>query len=519
MKFNLSKGRIACVAVFLVFLPMSLSGPMAVEKKTVGLLPVVLHADPSKAFLRSGIQSMLVSRLEGEGLSVLHGSQIEKHLQDRDLEGVDSGDRAREIAQQLGIDYIIFGSITTLGEGFSLDYSILDLTGEEPKQTQVAEAVDESQLIPRLSDMAHQFRAVVEGIDFDQYQAMRQNLFPSGETAKGLLFRPGAAGHELQPAGRSSVRLGVLSFDAGDLNDDGNLELLFMTRKSLFVFHREDDTFILKDTLEAGLGDYFLKVSVGDADQDGKDEIYLVSNNGGRARSTVFDWDGSFKERLSMWGHLRVDAARQGRPPFLYFQDTMIGRYFKGDIFIMGYESRNKLARKNALPDFEKGAQFYTIIQYDLDGDGYMEFIGLNDLSYLHVWDQLGKSLWASGSKMGGTNNAETITPNHPELPSTRIPFNSRVAIMDIDEDGTLEVLAFRNIPIIDHLTNLKIYDTSRLYAYKIKGNTLSSEWSTGKMKYSITDLKVHKDTLYLAFLEGKFSKLSEPRGRVMWFE
>ncbi|MGD8386373.1 MAG: VCBS repeat-containing protein [Desulfobacteraceae bacterium] len=505
--------------VFLVVLFLALPAALAAEK-TVGLLPFVLHTDPSKAFLREGIQSMLVSRLEGEGLSVLHGEGITPLLTEHEQKGIDSEERAREIARELDVDYVIFGSITTLGGGYSLDFSILDLSGEKPERTQVAEAVDENQLISRLSDMAHQFRAVVEGVDFQSYQAARRGgMLPDEKTAKGLFFRPGAAGYGFQPTGRASVRMGVMSFDTGNLNADGNLELLFLTRENLLVYHREKNHFILQDTLEAGMGEYFYKVSVADADLDGKDEIYLVMDYGDRALSIVYDWDGTFRERFRMRGHLHADSSRDGRPPVVYFQDTMLDRYFKGDVFVMDFKGRDKLVPERALPEFEKGIQFYTLTQCDLDGDGGLEFLGLSDLAYLHVWNLAGKSLWTSNDKMGGTNNAIKRGVKQTDRLAKRIPFNSQPEVMDINGDGIREVLAIKNIPIFDHLTNLKLYYESKLYAYKVEGNQLSSEWATGELKYSIADVKAAGETLYIAFLEGKWSKLSAARGRIMWFE
>jgi len=507
------------MGIFLVLLSLCLLPSALAAEKAVGLLPFVLHADPSKSFLRSGIHSMLVSRLEGEGLSVLHGDRIDPLLKEEEKSGIDSEARAGEIAEQLGVDYVIFGSVTTLGGGYSLDFSILDLNEKPPKRTQVAEAVDENQLITRLSDMAHQFRAVVEGIDYAAYQAARRGTLAPAETTKGLFFRPGAGGYGFQPTGRATVRMGILSFDAGDLDGDGTPELVLMTREEVFIYHRENDQFIMKDTLEAGMGTYFLKVSAGDADSDGKDELYLVSDFGERALSTVYDWDGKFRERFQMRGHLKVDKGRDGRPPVVYFQDTMLNRYFNGDIFVMDYQGHDKLVPKRALPEFDKGVQFYTLMQYDLDGDGGREFLGLSDRAYLHVWNAAGKNVFTSADDMGGTNNAYKIGQVTKELTPNRIPFNSQPEVMDIDGDGTKEVLAIKNIPIIDHLTNLKLYQNSKLYAYKVEGDSLSSEWATGELKYAITDVKAVGETLYVAFLEGKFFKLNKARGRIMWFE
>ncbi len=111
----------------LLSLILLLPPPLMAADKRVVFFPVTVHADPSKSYLRQGFTSMFVSRLAGGGIEVIDEGQYGALLSDKEKEGVISRDRAEKLARKLGAEYAVFGSVTTLGEGYSLDFSVLDL--------------------------------------------------------------------------------------------------------------------------------------------------------------------------------------------------------------------------------------------------------------------------------------------------------------------------------------------------------------------------------------------------------
>jgi hypothetical protein len=474
---------------------------------------------------------MLASRLSGGGLEAIGGESL---LEEK--EGITSEERAEELARRLKADYAIFGSITAIGGGYSLDLSLLELGKDRSRLTRVSEAANEDQFIPKLSDVAYRLRAIIEGkAEVGQKMEEEAAILPEPEKGeevfpkverdkaevieKAHFFRHDRQRQDFRPTGRISVKMLVMAFDMGDLDGDRQAELVILGRKKLLVYHRREGSFVLKDRLKAGFGEDFLKVSVGDTDNNGMAEIYLVSRYGTRARSTVLAWTGGFKRLYRRIGHLQVIKDAGGSKSLLLFQDSKIEWFFSGRIYVMDYDKGGELTKRQKLPKL-KGVQFYTLTPFDLDRDGDPEFLGLGKHSRLHVWDKEGKVLWSSSEKIGGTNNAIRLgAPPDPESPPPRISFNSRLVIEDIDGDGEKEILAIKNIPFIGSLGNFKFFRKSSLIAYRIDGTSLYPAWTTREINYCLTGMQTYGQGLFLAGQKGKLQKITTGSGVIMWFE
>jgi hypothetical protein len=184
----------------------------------------------------------------------------------------------------------------------------------------------------------------------------------------------------------------------------------------------------------------------------------------------------------------------------------------------MNYDKEGKLKKGQKLPKL-RGIQLNTLTLFDLDRDGDPEFLGLGEDSRLQVWDKQGNTLWSGDKRLGGTNNAIRSGSAHPDDTPPRIPFNSRLLITDIDGDGNKEILAIKNIPLVEHLLHFKVFTKSHLIAYRIEGTSLFPAWATGDIGYCLTDMQVEGRTLFLAAQKGKISNIGKKSGLIMWFE
>ena len=492
----------------------------AAEKPEVLLLPLKIFAPQEQhTFLRQGLRSMFVSRLTGEGLSVVSDKEMEKLLQEGDRNGIDSEGRAEELVRRAGAGYGIFGSVTTLGGGYSLDLALLDVTKTPPSLERVTEATEQDRLIPKLADVAYRFRAIIEGIDYRRLMAGGPGAATGEQGPMGLFFQATAEGQTFQPAGYTNMRMAVMSFDVADLNGDGVKEIVVTGRNKLIIAHRENENLVMKDMLNVAVGEEFLRVSLADGDKDGTFEIYLVSLYGMRAQTNVYTWNKTFQKRFRQDGHINALRDNQtGRTVFL-FQNSMLNQFFSGDIYVMEYEGRGELTKKNAI-DFDDGAQIHTLAYADINRDAVGEFIGLQENGYLTVWTPDGTMLWEGTTELGGSNNAvEVGERDSPDELPPRTEISGRVIAADLDGDGRREILAARNFAGFDLLERLRIYKTSRIFAYKTEGSVLEKAWSTRKINYSIADLQVVGNTIYMAGQKGQFSKMSAGESRIMWFE
>jgi len=507
------KSILGIIAVFLFLL----SFHVIAANKTVVLLPLQLYADPSKAYLSQGIKTMLASRLSGEGLEVISADSV---LTSADKQGIASEQRAEEIARGLKANFAVFGSVTSLGTGYSLDLSFMDLTKEKPVVTKVSEGVTEDQLIPKLSDIVYDFRALAAGVDIRK----QTSAVPSAEEgAKGLFFKKTEESSAFRPTGRASVKAGVLALDVADLDGDGQPEILVMSREALMVYGRKEKGLLLKETLRADLSEELLKVSVADIDGNGRPEIYLVSFYGQRAQTSVWEWPGKFARKLERQnGHFHVLRNQGGGQGTLIFQDSGIGSFFMGKIWQMGYDQGGKLVRRDPLPEM-KGAQFYTLTLFDYDRDGRSEYIGLGQPGLDHsapleAWNQQGDPVAKFDEKLGGTNNFIRSGKRNPDEQPPANLVNGKVAVMDLDGDGKKEILVIANNPLIGKIDFVLYYDGS-IIALKTEGSSLVQAYKSGKIKYCLTDMQVYGETLYIAGAEGEITNLVEGAGRIMWYE
>jgi hypothetical protein len=528
--------KIACIALVSLVLPVF--GPLHASAKKLVLLPLKLYADESKSYLQTGIRSMLASRLAGGDMEIIPDERLADLLGEQEKVGITVQKRAEELTRGLGADYAVYGSITVIGAGYSLDLSLLKVDEAGSTVTRVSRAMNEDQFIPQLADVANQLQAVIEGREVPQpkpkekARAAPKPQAPKGvfskvegeeeESAaleKGLAFKPTSEYQEFKPAYTIPTSMEVMAFDTGDLDGDGMVELAALGRKSLAIYQGQGERFVLKDTLEPSFGEEFLKVSVGDCDGNGKAEIYVVGLSGLRARTTVLEWNGAFNRLFRKTGHLQAMRNPAGGNPLLLFQNSTVTNFFSGDIYNMDYRGGDTLSRSEELST-PRAVQFYALTRYDLDGDGNYEWLGLRDDERLYVWDENGEVLWKGDEQIGGTNNAISIgEPRGPGYDPPRVPMNSRLLITDIDGDGKGEVLATKNIPLVKYVKDLKVYFKSHLIAFRIEGTSLVPAWTTRQIDYCLVDIQAAGPALFLAGQKPKVTAFGEGSGLIMWFE
>jgi hypothetical protein len=509
--------------------------------KKVLLLPPALYAERPLDHIRKGAAGMLSSRLAGGELAVISGDMIEGSLTEEEKKGITSEKRAEEIMRELGADYAVFGSITAIGSSYSLDFSLLESKEGLPPM-RFSAVMAEDQFIPQLSDMANQMRSAIErkGILLTQptkpsvlpETTIAQGIFPKSEgdrarspdREQGIAFKSTQESRPLKPTGTIPFAMEVMSFDMGDLDGDGTVELVLVDRKKMLVYRREGTSFMLIDTLKASWGEEFFKVSVGDVDNNGTAEIYVVGLHGMRARTSVYERAKEIKRLERKTGHIRVIKDPIENKSILLFQGSKANEFFSGPLYSMNYDDKGNLIKGEQLPEM-KGAQFYTLMRSDIDtygNRGWFGFgeAGLSEQSKLHLWGEQGELLWRGEEDLGGTNNAIRVGERKsPDAQPPRVSFNSRLVFADINGNGKREVVTLSNTPLIKHTQDLKLYTKSRLIAYERQGSEFLPGWITGEIDYCITELQVYRQGLFLAAHKGKISNIGKKSGVIMLFE
>lgn len=504
------RSRILTVLLPLILIVFCLSpapSAFAAENELV-FFPLAIYVDPSKSFLQGGLRSMFLSRLSGQGIEVVGNKRLDPLLSEEDKKGVTSREKAVKLTKQIGANFALFGSVTSVGGAYSLDLTILDLTEKDPFFTTVSDVVDEDELIFKLADVADQARAIMQGGRYIPTERVRA---PSGsvtsEPSMGLVKKD-----------ERKIGMTITAFDAADLNGDRVPEWVVVGRDEAQLYSRETGAYTVKDRLKPARGEIFLKVSVGDADGNGRPEIYLAGLYGNSVRTTVWEWSGTFKRLFDIPGNLRVLMDPVQNQATLIFQDSRRDEPFIGDIYRMEYSGEGKLTRAGtlSLPD---DAQFYTLTFVDLDKDGRIECLGLDYYLRLHLWDEGGKSLWDSGEEMGGTNNVIDWSKEYLGPREFGTPLNSRIVLMDMDGDGKEEIIAIQNEAQLKVLAAVKLYTKGKVVAYKTEGKSLMKVWESQTLDHYIVDIQTPDRTLFVATTRAKRQHLTKGSGRIIWFE
>jgi hypothetical protein len=525
------------VLAFILFIPL----PAHSSNKKVILLPLALYAEKQLDHIRKGAASMLNARLSQGGLEVMSGERIEAYLEEEEKQGISSEKRAHDLMSELGAGHAVFGSITVVGNTYSLDFSLIK-SAEGLTPERFSKVVSEDQFIAEFSTMANRLLDAIEEKALTDTSPAKPPVIPETGVAEGIFSKPegdraisreserGVAFKQIQksrplkPTGTIPLTMEVMSFDMGDLDGDGTVELVLVDRKNMIVYRREGNTFVLIDSLKASWGEEFFKVSVGDIDHNGKAEIYAVSLYGMRARTSVYEWTQDFRMLERKIGHLHVIRDPIEGKSLLLFQGSKVSEFFSGPIYSMNYNEKGEPIQGEKLPEM-KGAQFYTLIRSDFDEDGKPEWLGfgeadLSEQSGLHLWDERGQLLWKGKNDLGGTNNAVRVgQKKYPDDQPARVSFNSRLVFSDIDGNGKKEVVTLSNIPLIEYTQDFKVYTKSQLIAYEKQGSGLFPGWTTGEFEYCITELQVYEHGLFLAGHKGKMVNIGKSSGVIMWFE
>jgi outer membrane protein insertion porin family len=130
------------------------------ERRTVAILPVVVHALEQQAYLRDGLADMLASRLgQQPGIGVIRVNDPEQATVDADA--------ARAAGRAVGAQWVLFGSFTRFGEGASLDVRCVPVAapGDPGPRSIFVQAGQIAELIPRLDGLAERVALHVMGRD------------------------------------------------------------------------------------------------------------------------------------------------------------------------------------------------------------------------------------------------------------------------------------------------------------------------------------------------------------------
>ena len=448
-------------AVFFVSLATLLVFPSQVfvyaeESAKVAILPVKIHAPEKMEYLQAGLMDMLASRIGGKhNVQILDRKQVAKTFKKfkKDL----SQTTAISLAEDLGADYIVSGSVTFFGTGGSIDFKVFSGNVTQSPVAVYSLIEDMNNLLPQFSQAVDEMNAKafdswsrhVAAGPRPQAQVTQATPLPTPKPAgaesqaQQVQAAPAPVPTETTPAGPKMASIkqklirekpvstdirqqalvtpqagpwksqelpqAALSMDVGDLLGDGSKEVVTMSRKKILVHRYRAEGLKELAKYRGAKRERFVWVSVADINQNGRDEIFVTSQkklsaSKRKLSSFVLEWDGKqFSQVLKDIDYfLRVERI-PNQPARLLGQKSAEDGSFSSEIYELVWKY-DELTPVSAVST-PKSVDLYNASMGNIIGQGKTETIMINSDGYLFLLGGNGQAVWKSYDSFGSSGN------------------------------------------------------------------------------------------------------------------
>lgn len=503
------------------------------ETSRVAILPFAMHTPPQLNYLQDGIRDMLSSRLGWQGkVSVMDKSSVEQAV--RGSKGDITPAEAARIGKSLKADYVLYGSVTGLGQSISIDAKMVPVAGTGEPLPVYAQAKSLDDVIPQVNAMAQKINQKIFGrpgeTDEDAQSetdaAMLRNpefLLPDMATSKDKISYLNPNFIEITPEaalGQTGIwqsqpfQGGILGMDVGDLDGDGKPELVTIMKNSLTVFRKDAHGLRALGTYNGQTNDRFLSVSVVDVNRDGRARIFVTNlrtknlTHAATAESVL--GDRGYLEELASFGlgfeGGKIIVVADPCPYFLNGVDfpgrgkLLLGQE-KGSstdtAFLAGvYEMqlRGRTIATSAPVPLPLRCNVYNFAKADVNNDKVDEFVIVDFQNHLIILNPAGDQIWKADRLFAATTNGFEGKVNdrrYNDVDYFYIP--SPILITDLNKDGNLEIVVNRSLDSMGKFMpeGLKYFEKSEIVSLSWDQMGMIENWKTRELNGMVTSLRI----------------------------
>jgi len=480
------------------------SGAMADKSYRVLVLPMQIHSDKDLGFLKKGVADMLNTRLALEGKVIVIDSQtVYQALQN--TPGPVTEQTAYQLGQQLDADYVVWGSLTILGESISTDARFLEVQTQKPVVTFSQFGKTQGDVIFHIDQFAGQVNETIFGRKTYTYikeappaaeSSRRQHPESLWIKSGQQTITGGASGSGFWKSGR--FKTNIVGISIGDVDGDGKTETVSIDARSLEVHRFTDGRLEKIKKIEQPVGNVLIGVDVADINGNGFAEIFVTSFNKAKAgmNSFVLEWNGAtFVEiiRDQNW-YYRVTRS-PNRGIMLLGQKRGTKGLFYGGVSELTWSGSNYTPSEKM--DLPKGQRIFGFAFGDVMNNNQELIIHYTPSEYLRVEDSSrgGREIWTSGEKFGGsTNFMDSINrfDTGDTFAKSRYFIPQRIYVVDMDKDGKYEVITPKNKEAITRtFTKLRVFKSGAIEWLTWSGNGLFMKMKTQDVSGHISDLAI----------------------------
>lgn len=473
---------------------------LAQEAKTFAVLPFGVHGPQEYQYLSQGIQSMLTTRLTWpENFTPMDSAAVKKAVTALPTDAAS----ADKIRQALGADYLVWGSLTVMGQECSLDVNTIDPQGANlprPVQTQL------SQVIPSLETVAASINAQVFGRPETATAQARPVVRPMNEalivneTQSGAAYANPSLKYEDTDTSMGRWRSQTLPFASRgmvvcDADGDGQNEIFIMADSSLIAYRVTNGEMRQIATFDLPRNHNYLRLNSLDINRNGRHELIIAAAQDKDPKSLIVEFDGS-----------KFSIQQDSIPYFLgvlnmppAFTPTLVGqkvgrvKYLDSKIHQMIRTSgKFELGPTINLP---MGGTVFNTTFLPFEND--YQIIMIDDYDRMRVFSSTGTMLTVTDETYAGSNlgieylsaplglspvTGDNVPPDKVFIPLRAIPAN-------LDKDSRFELIISRNLSVSAQIfSNYRDYPQGEIHSMYWDGVGMSLQWKTTRIKGTVTD-------------------------------
>lgn len=460
----------------------------------VAVLPFKINAMEDYSFLQDGIQDMLTSRLFWEG-KVFVIDKDSTNAAVKSISDFTGKSHALLAGAKLNADYIIYGSLTILGDNASIDAKITDITGQNEPTTIFKQMDNAGQVIPEINLFATDINTRV-------FHRPLPKSFQPAQTAgsnQQAQYTPNKnfiAADSIGQAGNfwksGKLPFPIVGMDYGDVNNDGINDIVLISNHAVYIYQKTNQSFTQIAKIAENKINAYIGVDVGDINKNGTAEIFVSSlvpekNN---AESFIIEYSGSEYKKLqdrAKWYYRIIKPVKSA--PMLIAQQQ---EYKRGDIYSspISIMASNGSAYSPMRMLIQKGQVNVLGIGYDdIYEPGQKSVICFNKQDYLSIFNTLTRPDWTSNEKSGGNMSRFTIKAISWVEDDVFQYFPMRLRTADTDQNGKIEVITAVNHDKAGTLiSGFRAFKSSSLQSQEWDSLGLRQIWNTRKTNGRITD-------------------------------
>ncbi|MBW2636589.1 MAG: VCBS repeat-containing protein [Deltaproteobacteria bacterium] len=508
------------------------------EVKEIAVLPFTVHSSEDIEYVKNGVWDMLISRVSAsDEITVLDKHRVMEELQKIGKEDLTAAD-IYGFGKRLDIDYVIWGSITKIGNTVSLDGKLLDVSTYKTPVGIFEQCRGIDDVIPKISNFARKINSHVlgeassslaipstpekmpQGIETaDSGAAQKAEAVDVLKTDKGTFtsivnpsFVTTSSPVKMEGSWMSQrYRNKFKGMAIGDVNNDGLKEVVLIDSQNVMIYQRRGEDLKLLNTFSGKAYDNYLAVDVADINGNDLAEIIISNIKNNRVDSFVLEYDGKKFTRIASGLKWFFRVVMMQDMPVLLGQKKGLEKPFDTPIYDMIWKKGEyEEGKRMSIP---KGLSVFGLGMDSVEGSGIQRVLALDEYDHLCIYRKTKKELslihviggsddlaWKSGDVYGGTTNyfdyGGSATGNYASgsehAERKRAYVNTRILTFDLDKNGKKEIIIIKNMGTAGRvMTGVKAFTRSEIYDLEWDGLGMAEQWKTKKIQGYVADYQI----------------------------